>query len=104
MSTTTSTEIFEILRAPHVTEKSTTNKEATDGRVVAFKVKLKANKVQIKEAVEKLFNVKVESVRTATYHGKWKRQGKSRGRRSDWKKAYVTLKPGQKPIEFFETT
>ena len=63
-----------------------------------------ANKMQIKEAVEKLFNVKVESVRTATFEGKWKRQGKSRGQRSNWKKAFVTLKAGQKPIEFFETT
>jgi large subunit ribosomal protein L23 len=99
-----STDIFEILRAPHITEKSTTKKEQTEGRVVAFKVRLTANKIQIKEAVEKLFSVKVESVRTARYHGKWKRQGKSRGRRPDWKKAYVTLEPGQKPIEFFETT
>ena len=54
-----SMEIFEILRAPHVTEKSTTKKDQNEGRVVAFKVKLTANKIQIKEAVEKLFSVKV---------------------------------------------
>lgn len=99
-----STDIFEILRTPHITEKSTTQRELAEGRMVAFKVRLTANKIQIKEAVEKLFSVEVESVRTARYHGKWKRQGKSRGRRPDWKKAYVTLKPGQKTIEFFETT
>jgi len=98
------TEIYEILRAPYITEKTTTRQEDSEGRVFAFRVKMSANKWQIKEAVEKLFNVQVEEVRTATFHGKWKRQGKSRGRRSDWKKAYVTLKPGQKPIEFFETT
>ena len=96
--------IYEILRAPHVTEKSTLRKEATEGRVLAFEVKRDATKTQIKEAVEKLFSVKVDSVRTARFEGKWKRQGRSRGQRPNWKKAYVTLKPGQKPIEFFETT
>jgi large subunit ribosomal protein L23 len=98
------TELYEILRYPHLTEKSTIRKEDSEGRVIAFQVKANANKYQIKEAVEKLFNVEVESIRTATYHGKWKRQGRSRGRRPDWKKAVVTLKPGQKSIEFFETT
>jgi large subunit ribosomal protein L23 len=90
-----STDIFEILRVPHITEKTTTRTEASEGRTVTFKVKRTANKAQIKEAVE--------SVRTATFEGKWKRQGKSRGQRSNWKKAFVTLKAGQKPIEFFET-
>lgn len=98
-----SNDIFEILRAPHITEKTTARTEASEGRTVAFKVRRTATKAQIKEAVEKLFNTKVESVRTATFEGKWKRQGKSRGQRSDWKKAFVTLKKGQKPIEFFET-
>ena len=56
----------------------------------------------IKEAVEQIFDVKVEKVRTANFIGKMKRQGRSKGRRPSWKKAYVTLKPGQKPIEFFE--
>jgi len=96
--------IYEILRAPFVTEKSTLRKEASEGRVLAFEVKRDATKTQIKEAVEKLFSVKVDSVRTARFEGKWKRQGRSRGQRPNWKKAYVTLKPGQKPIEFFETT
>lgn len=95
--------IHEILRVPHVTEKSNTATEQLEGRVVAFKVRSDANKYQIKEAVEKLFNVQVESVRTANFHGKVKRRGRSRGRRPDWKKAYVTLKPGQKPIEFYES-
>ena len=96
--------IHDILRAPYVTEKSTQRKEAGQGRVLAFEVKRDATKSQIKEAVEKLFSVKVDSVRTARFEGKWKRQGRSRGQRPNWKKAYVTLKPGQKPIEFFETT
>jgi large subunit ribosomal protein L23 len=96
--------IYDILRAPHVTEKSTQKKEASEGRVFAFEVKRDASKAQIKEAVEKLFSVHVESVRTARFQGKLKRQGRSQGRRPNWKKAYVTLKPGQKPIEFFETT
>jgi large subunit ribosomal protein L23 len=95
--------IHEILRFPHVTEKSNAATEKLEGRVVAFKVRSDANKYQIKEAVEKLFNVKVESVRTAICHGKVKRRGRSKGRRPDWKKAFVTLKPGQKPIEFFES-
>ena len=95
--------IHEILRFPHVTEKSNTATEKLEGRVVAFKVRSDANKYQIKEAVEKIFNVKVESVRTAIVHGKVKRRGRSKGRRPDWKKAFGTLKPGQKPIEFFES-
>jgi large subunit ribosomal protein L23 len=98
------TEICEILRYPHVTEKTTGLQTASEGRTVAFKVRRSANKHQVKMAVEKLFNVKVESVRTAIYEGKWKRQGRSRGQRPDWKKALVTLKPGQKPIDFFGKT
>jgi large subunit ribosomal protein L23 len=98
-----SIEIYEILRAPHITEKTSLRTETSEGRTVAFKVRRTASKAQIKEAVEKLFNTKVESVRTAVYEGKWKRQGKSRGQRPNWKKAFVTIKAGQKPIEFFET-
>jgi large subunit ribosomal protein L23 len=62
-----------------------------------------ANKIEIKDAVEKIFKVKVESVRTANFHGKKRRQGRYSGRRPDWKKAYVTLKQGEKMIEFSET-
>ena len=94
--------LHDILRYPHVTEKSTLKKELSEGRVIAFKVRPDASKRNIKEAVEKIFDVKVEKVRTANFIGKIKRQGRNKGRRPSWKKAYVTLKPGQKPIEFFE--
>jgi len=93
---------YDILRYPHVTEKSTLRKEQSNGRVIAFKVRKSASKQRIKEAVEEIFEVKVEKVRTANFLGKIKRQGQSQGRRPGWKKAYVTLKPGQKSIEFFE--
>ncbi len=94
--------LHDILRYPHVTEKSTLKKELSDGRVIAFQVRPDASKRNIKEAVEKIFDVEVEKVRTANFIGKIKRQGRNKGRRPGWKKAYVTLKPGQKPIEFFE--
>jgi len=94
--------LHDILRYPHVTEKSTLKKELSEGRVIAFRVRPDASKRNIKEAVEKIFDVKVEKVRTANFIGKIKRQGRNKGRRPSWKKAYITLKPGQKPIEFFE--
>ncbi len=94
--------LHDILRYPHVTEKSTLKKELSEGRVIAFQVRPDASKRNIKEAVEQIFEVKVEKVRTANFIGKIKRQGRNKGRRPGWKKAYVTLKPGQKPIEFFE--
>jgi large subunit ribosomal protein L23 len=89
-----------VLKLPIITEKSTYVKENL--RTVAFKVLRDANKIEIKDAVEKTFKVKVESVRTATFHGKKRRQGRYSGRRPDWKKAYVTLKEGEKMIEFSE--
>ena len=89
-----------VLRLPVITEKSTGLKE--NRRTVAFKVLCDANKIEIKDAVEKIFKVKVESVRTANFHGKKRRQGRYSGRRPDWKKAYVTLKEGEKMIEFSE--
>ena len=89
-----------VLQLPVITEKSTHVKENL--RTVAFKVLRDANKIEIKDAVEKIFKVKVESVRTAIFHGKKRRQGRYTGRRPDWKKAYVTLKEGEKMIEFSE--
>jgi len=90
-----------VLQLPVITEKSTHIKE--NFRTVAFKVLRDANKIEIKDAVEKMFKVKVQSVRTATFHGKKRRQGRYEGRRPDWKKAYVTLKQGEKMIEFSES-
>ena len=90
-----------VLKLPVITEKSTLVKENL--RTVTFKVLRDANKIEIKDAVEKIFKVRVQSVRTAVFHGKKRRQGRYTGRRPDWKKAYVTLKEGEKMIEFSET-
>jgi large subunit ribosomal protein L23 len=90
----------QVLRIPVITEKSTDYKENL--RTIAFKVLRDANKIEIKDAVEKIYKVKVQSVRTAIFHGKKRRQGRFSGRRADWKKAYVTLKEGEKMIEFSE--
>ena len=90
----------EVIVAPLITEKTTLLKEK--GPVLAFKVDRRANKVEIRQAVEKLFKVKVASVRTQNALGKTKRVGRFEGRRPDWKKAYVTLRAGEKMIEYFE--
>ena len=94
---------YDILRLPHITEKAAIQKDELEGRVVVFKVRPEANKQQVKAAVREIFDVEVDSVRTANFRGKVKRMGKYRGRRAAWKKAYVTLKPGQDMPEFFDT-
>ena len=90
---------YKIIRRPLITEKSTLQKELHNQ--LAFEVDRRANRIEIKKAVERIFKVKVEDVRTMNYQGKRKRLGPTVGRRSHWKKAMVTLKPGEK-IEFFE--
>jgi large subunit ribosomal protein L23 len=90
--------LHQIINKPLITEKTSLQKEA--GRVVAFEVALAANKIEIKQAVEKAFNVKVTDVNTARVAGKPKRVGRTFGRRSNWKKAYVTLAEGSS-IDFF---
>ena len=92
--------IHDILRRPLVTEKGVAKKEAE--RTLCFEVALEANKTQVKSAVEKLFKVKVEEVRTATFDGKMRRRGRFAGYRSNWKKAYVRLKAGEKVPDFAE--
>jgi large subunit ribosomal protein L23 len=92
--------IHEVLIRPLVTEKGMTKKE--EERTLCFQVAAAANKIQVRQAVEKLFNVKVEEVRTAIFEGKLRRRGRFAGYRSDWKKAYVKLLPGQKVPEFTE--
>jgi large subunit ribosomal protein L23 len=92
--------LTDIIRRPLVTEKTTLLRE--DGRTVVFVVAREANKIDVKRAVEKLLGAKVDGVRTANTQGKLKRQGRFVGRRSDWKKAYVTLKDGQKLPDFLE--
>ncbi len=85
--------LYDVLRKPFLTEKSMLQKEELNA--VVFQVHPDATKTQIKEAVEKFFNVKVEKVRTMNFNGKAKRFGKTIGRRNDWKKAVVTLQDGQ---------
>ncbi len=88
-----------MIRRPVVTEKATIQKET--GNQVTFEVDKNANRVQIQAAVESLFKVKVEGVRTLHVRGKVKRRGRIVGKRKDWKKAIVKLAPGER-IEFFE--
>ena len=90
----------DILRRPLITEKTTVIRD--DGRTLVFQVAMDANKIDIKRAVELLFGSKVQSVRTSLAHGKMKRQGKYVGRRSDWKKAYVKLRDGEKLPEILQ--
>lgn len=92
--------IYEVIRRPHITEKTSLQKETA--RTVAFEVHRDATKSEIKKAVEKLFGVKVETVRVAPMRGKLRRQGRTLGRQADGKKAYVVLKEGEKMIEFHE--
>ncbi|MBI1734338.1 MAG: 50S ribosomal protein L23 [Candidatus Rokubacteria bacterium] len=84
----------EILIRPLMTEKHMRQKEEQNS--VAFQVRPDANKVEIRSAVETVFNVKVSDVRTINYEGKLKRMGRHQGRRPSWKKAIVTLAPGHK--------
>jgi large subunit ribosomal protein L23 len=88
-----------IVRRAMITEKGTRVREKQNGYL--FEVARDANKIEIKQAVESIFDVKVDSVRTIRVHGKPKRMGRHAGYRPDWKKALVTLKKGQ-TIELFE--
>lgn len=90
---------YDIIQCPLVTEKTTLQKELNNQ--ITVKVDKRANRVEIKNAVEKNFNTKVKQVRTVQVKGKAKQRGRIIGKRNDWKKAIITLMPGQK-IEFFE--
>ena len=92
--------IYQVIKRPIITEKGLTLKE--QDRTLCFEVDDNASKQQIREAVEQLFKVKVEQVRTMTVPGKMRRRGKYTGYRPDWKKAYVTLKAGEKMPEYAE--
>jgi large subunit ribosomal protein L23 len=89
---------YQIIRKPVITEKGLGAKEA-QGTLV-FEVAAQATKTEVKEAVQKIFKVKVEAVRTANFQGKERRRGKFAGYRPDWKKAYVRLKAGEKMPEY----
>lgn len=93
--------LTEVIRRPLVSEKTSSLKEQ-DAQSLVFHVAVQATKVEIKQAIEKLLGTKVANVRTAMTHGKIKRQGKFSGKRSDWKKAYVRLREGEKAPEFLE--
>lgn len=102
--------VWDILKSPVVTEKSVILKEdSTDentdrtvGQVLTFRVDKKATKTDIKGAVEDIFNVKVAQVRTVLYEGKVKRRGRVEGRKSGFKKAYVTLRKGEPMVDYAE--
>ena len=91
--------IYQVIKEPHITEKANIQKEETNQ--ITFRVHKKANKVEIKQAVETFFKTKVLDVRTMNVRGKRRRMGRTVGKKSDWKKAVVRLAPGEN-IEFFE--
>lgn len=92
-------DIYQVIKEPHITEKANIQKEGTNQ--ITFRVHKKANKVEIRKAVETFFKTKVLDVRTMNVRGKRRRMGKTVGKKSDWKKAVVRLAPGEN-IEFFE--
>ena len=92
--------LADVIRRPLITEKTSIQRE--DGRTLVFQVALGANKIEIRRAIETLLGAKVASIRTSIAHGKVKRQGRFAGRRSDWKKAFVKLREGEKMPEFLE--
>jgi len=85
--------VFKVLVGPHISEKASV---LADGKSqFVFKVAVDATKLEIKKAVESLFSVKVDEVRTVNVQGKTKRTARGLGKRNDWKKAYIALQPGQ---------
>jgi len=90
---------YDIIHRPIITEKTNIQKE--ESNKVTFEVDRRANRVEIKRAIEKIFNVHVATVRTMQVKGKVKRRGRIEGRRKNWKKAIVTMLPGER-IDFFE--
>ena len=92
--------LYQVIRRPIITEKGLSVKETQ--HTVVFEVVADATKTEIKEAVQRVFKVKVDRVRTANFHGKFRRRGRAEGYRRDWKKAYVKLALGEKMIEYAE--
>lgn len=89
---------YQIIRKPVITEKGLGVKETE--QTLVFEVNSKATKTEIKQAVQTIFKVKVDTIRTANFPGKERRRGKFTGHRPDWKKAYVRLKDGEKMPEY----
>ncbi len=94
------TNVWQILKRPIITEKGVEQKDTR--RTLCFEVHPDATKTDIRQAVQKIFKVKVASVQTANFVGKERRRGRFSGYRRDWKKAYVRLKEGEKMVEFAE--
>jgi large subunit ribosomal protein L23 len=96
--------VWDIIKSPVITEKALIAKEDSQdkGQLLTFRVDIHATKPEIKSAIEKIFSVKVATVRTMNYEGKKVRRGRHEGRRPSWKKAYVTLKQGEKPLDYGE--
>jgi large subunit ribosomal protein L23 len=92
-------DVYKVIKEPHITEKGSLQKEMNNQ--ISFKADRRANKIEIRRAVETLFNVKVLSVRAMNMKGKKRRLGRTSGKRPDWKKVIVKLAPGEN-IEFFE--
>jgi len=92
--------LFAVIKRPIITEKGLDEKE--EKSILCFEVDVRANKRDVKNAVEKLFKVKVASVKTLSFFGKERRRGRYSGYKPDWKKAYVRLKAGEKMIEYAE--
>jgi len=92
-------DIYQVIKEPHITEKGNVQKELYNQ--ISFKAHKKANKIEIRRAVEALFKKKVVDVRTMNVRGKKRRMGRYAGKKADWKKAIVTLAPGES-VEFFE--
>jgi large subunit ribosomal protein L23 len=92
------TRLYQVIKRPIITEKGLGVKETQ--HTVVFEVASDATKTEIKEAVQRVFKVKVDHVRTANFNGKFRRRGRAEGFRSDWKKAYVRLAEGEKMIEY----
>jgi large subunit ribosomal protein L23 len=93
-------DIYSVIKRPIITEKALDLKE--EKRTLCFEVNVHANKQEVKQAVEKLFKVKVDTVTIMNFLGKERRRGRYTGFKPDWKKAYVKLKAGEKMIEFAE--
>ena len=93
--------LYDVIRRPLITEKGLGVKETQN--TLVFEVDLKATKMEVKQAVETLFKVKVSDVRTSTVEGKERRRGRFTGYRPDWKKTYVRLKDGQKMPEYLDS-
>lgn len=97
--------VWDIIKSPVITEKALAAKEESQDtrQLLTFRVDRHATKPEIKSAVETIFQVKVDAVRTVNYMGKIKRRGRYEGRKPSWKKAYVTLKQGEKPLDYGES-